>query len=128
MNWTKQPTSTGSLQLFCNETECSKEVKELKEKSPLALFNLFFHNELINHIAFQTNLYATQKHQSFVPTSSDEIRCFFGINIFMAMKVLPSYRDYWSTASDFHDEYISSLMTVKRFSFLLNRIHFNDNY
>ncbi|KAJ8892795.1 hypothetical protein PR048_005376 [Dryococelus australis] len=43
------------------------------------------------------------------------------------MKVLPSYHDYWSTKPDFHDYYISGLLTVNRFGWLLSHIHFNDN-
>jgi hypothetical protein len=40
---------------------------------------------------------------------------------------MPSYRDYWSSVPDPHDSYISDLMTVKRFSFLLSHIRLNDN-
>lgn len=52
---------------------------------------------------------------------------FLGINILMDMKRLPSYRDYWSTSLDLHDEYISSLMTVNRFGWLLSSLHLNDS-
>ena len=39
----------------------------------------------------------------------------------------PSYRDYWASDPDLHNEFISRLMTVKRFSFLLSHLHLNDN-
>lgn len=45
----------------------------------------------------------------------------------MSVKRLPSYQDYWSSAPDLHDKYISSMMNVKRFSWLLPHIHFNNN-
>lgn len=45
----------------------------------------------------------------------------------MCIKRLPNYRNYWSSAPDLHDNYVSSLMSVKRFSWLLSLIHFNDN-
>lgn len=52
---------------------------------------------------------------------------FFGINLFMSIKTLPSYREYWSTSTDFHDSFISQLMTVNRFGWLLTHLHMNDN-
>jgi len=45
----------------------------------------------------------------------------------MGLKKLPSYRDYWSTNSQLFDHYINSIMLVKRFAFLLSKIHLNDN-
>jgi len=45
----------------------------------------------------------------------------------MSLKHLPSYRDYWSNATDFHDHYISKLMPMNRFGWLLSHLHFNDN-
>lgn len=45
----------------------------------------------------------------------------------MGVKHLPSYRDFWSTSKMLHDSYISALMPVKRFSWLLSNLHTNDN-
>ncbi|XP_025195693.1 piggyBac transposable element-derived protein 4-like [Melanaphis sacchari] len=58
---------------------------------------------------------------------TNEIMTFLGMNILMGIKRNPSYRDYWSTALDLHDDYISSLMTVNRFGWLLSSLHLNDN-
>ena len=44
----------------------------------------------------------------------------------MGIKRLPSYRDYWSKNIQLNDPYISSVMSVKRFSFLLSHLHLND--
>lgn len=44
-----------------------------------------------------------------------------------SVKRFPSYRDFWSSAPDLHDEYISRTMSVKRFNWLLSHVHFNDN-
>ncbi|XP_014487182.1 PREDICTED: piggyBac transposable element-derived protein 3-like [Dinoponera quadriceps] len=44
----------------------------------------------------------------------------------MGVKRLPSYRDYWSTNAQLNDSYIGSIMSVKRFSFLLLHLHLND--
>ncbi|XP_049762479.1 piggyBac transposable element-derived protein 4-like [Schistocerca cancellata] len=100
---------------------------EMSYPSPHKIFCEFFTDEMVKHITFHTNLYATQKGKPFIPTTEDEIRVFLGINLFMSVKKLPSYRDYWSSSPDLNEAYICDLMTVKRFSFLLSHIHSNDN-
>lgn len=47
--------------------------------------------------------------------------------MFMAIKKLPSYRDNWSTSSDLYDHYVSPLMQMNRFGWLLGHLHLNDN-
>jgi len=101
-------------------------LRELKP-GPRLLFHQFFTEELIDLIVFQTNLYATQKMKPFQPTNSSEIRAFIAINLIMGIKRLPSYRDYWSNNPILHDSYISQVMTVKRFDWLLGNLHINDN-
>lgn len=63
----------------------------------------------------------------YIPTDTNEIMTFLGMNILMGIKRDPSYRDYWSTCLDLHDDYLSSLMTVNRFGWLLSSLHLNDN-
>ncbi|CAI6352713.1 unnamed protein product [Macrosiphum euphorbiae] len=45
----------------------------------------------------------------------------------MGLKRQASYRDYWSTAPDLNDSYISKQMTVNRFGWFLTNIHCNDS-
>lgn len=45
----------------------------------------------------------------------------------MSIKKLPSYHNYWSPVCDLHDHFISSLINVNRFGWLLGHIHLNDN-
>lgn len=85
-----------------------------------------FPETLVNHIVFHTNLYATQVGKRFTPTIASEINTFLGINLLMGIKRLPSYRDYWSSSPELHDHYISSLMNVNRFGWLLSHIHLNE--
>nr|XP_023016389.1 piggyBac transposable element-derived protein 4-like [Leptinotarsa decemlineata] len=63
----------------------------------------------------------------YVPTSISELNTFLGINLLMGLKHSPSYKDYWSSGPDLKDHYVSSLMSVKRFSWLLSHVHINDN-
>jgi hypothetical protein len=62
-----------------------------------------------------------------MPVSAEEIRAFLGISLYMGITRKPSYRDYWSNEPDLHDSYVSQLMPVKRFSFLLSHIHLNNS-
>lgn len=112
------------------ENSCGPDdiFENLDDISPYAIFCQIFDDHIIDHIVFQTNFYATQVGKQFTPTTEDEIRTFLGINLYMGINRLPSYRDYWSSASDLHNVYISNLMSVKRFSWLLNYIHFNNNH
>ncbi|XP_058810435.1 piggyBac transposable element-derived protein 3-like [Phymastichus coffea] len=83
--------------------------------------------ENIGNMVQQTNLYYLKnKIKNDVPVTADEIKKFIGVNIIMGVKLLPSYRDYWSSNSQLNDAYISSSMPVKRFSFLLSNLHLND--
>ncbi|KAJ8891293.1 hypothetical protein PR048_010809 [Dryococelus australis] len=95
---------------------------------PVDIFLLPFPEELIEKIAFQTNLCATQKHGGInpAPTTSQEIKEFLAITILMGVKKLPSYRDYWSSDSKLRHTFISSIMSLNRFSLLLGYLHFND--
>ncbi|KAB0804596.1 hypothetical protein PPYR_01566 [Photinus pyralis] len=108
-------------------------IKNLNNPTPGKLFQVFFDDGLLEHIVFQTNLYANQtnlqksKSTSITPTTKCEFMAFLGINILMGIKVLPSYRDHWSSSPDLHDPYISQLMNVNRFSWILGNLHLNDN-
>jgi len=101
------------------------------EHTPFSIFQLLFSNDILDLIVYQTNLYAYQikmkTGKSYIPTDTNEIMTFLGMNILMGIKRDPSYRDYWSTCLDLHDDYISSLMTVNRFGWLLSSLHLNDN-
>lgn len=102
-------------------------IKRIESPTPYKYFNSLITDDIINYIVFQTNLYATQEGKRFTPTNVCEIKIFLGINILMGIKPLPSYRDYWSSSPDLHDEYISKLMPVNRFGWLLSHIHLSDN-
>lgn len=78
-------------------------------------------------LVFQTNLYAQQQGKPYTPTTLEEMRSFLGLNLLMGIKRSPSYRDYWSTAPDLHDPFISKVMPVNRFGWLLSHLHLNDN-
>ncbi|XP_049961706.1 piggyBac transposable element-derived protein 4-like [Schistocerca serialis cubense] len=67
------------------------------------------------------------KGGNFRPLSKAELKVFLATNILMEIKKTCYYRDCWSSHKELRDEYISSLMLVKRFSCILTHIHINDN-
>lgn len=95
--------------------------------TPTDHFLLLLTEDFINEIVFQTNLYAVQNQTPFQPTNSTEIKCFLAANIMMGITKKPSYHDYWSSNIQLRDDYVSSLINMKRFSWLLRNIHMNDN-
>lgn len=65
-----------------------------KLETPVEIFKCLVSDQDIEHISFQTNLYAIQKQESFVPTTPKKIRTILATNIMMEIKRLPTYRDY----------------------------------
>ena len=97
---------------------------------PVDIFHCLYTKELIDHLVYQTNLYATQKQGGsihFQVTDAKEMKIFLAINILMGIKKLPSYKDYWSSDPALRDSYISLLMSRNRFAWLLSHLHVNDN-
>jgi len=130
--WSKNKTFLmDSLPDFIGTTGPSDLIDKEQDHTPFLVFKLLFSDEVINLIVEQTNLYAQQRYMKtgklYIKTTNQEIMTFLGINILMDIKRLPSYRDYWSSAPDLHDSYISQLMTVNRFGWWLSTIHLNDN-
>ena len=96
-------------------------------KTPRDIFLMLLSTENIELMVQQTNVYYQQnKTKNDVPVTAEEMKKFIEVNIMMGIKRLPSYRDYWSSNSQFNDAYISSSMPVKRYSFLLINLHLND--
>ncbi|CAH1974181.1 unnamed protein product [Acanthoscelides obtectus] len=116
---------------FVSDSGLPRSIQDRETLNPYEAFNLLFTDDILNHIVFQTNLYAEQRYQDtgkpYNKTDITEIKTFLGINLLFGIKKYPSYRDHWSTSADLHDPYISKLMTVHRFGWLLTHIHLNDN-
>ena len=59
-----------------------------EKEDPIEILGCWFEDELFEHIAYHTNLYATQKlgvSTAFKPTNADEIKKFMAINFLMGM-------------------------------------------
>lgn len=112
------------LRIF--ETDCC-EVKDF--------FLLLVTEDLLQEIADQTNIYASQvlqEHQSvrlsnWVPTSKEEIKKLFGLIIWMGICKLPEISLYWSRDPLFAVIFPSKVMSRNRFELLLRMVHFSNN-
>ena len=63
--------------IFSKPFGACNDLKELDEPTPVKIFYALFTKEIIEHIVFQTNLYAQQSEKNFKPTTDNELKCFF---------------------------------------------------
>ena len=101
---------------------------DLPEKDPISVFLEVFPYQLMEHILFHTNLYATQSGRTFSLLTLVELYIFLGINLLMGIKKMPSYKVYWANEEALHDTFISRHMSCRRFSWILSNLHLNDNF
>ncbi|KAF2887945.1 hypothetical protein ILUMI_18227, partial [Ignelater luminosus] len=71
---------------------CGPNISEDCE-TPFDVFLSVFPTQLVKHLVFKTNLYATQKGKPFVPTVVKEMKKFLEMNLLMGIKSLPSFKD-----------------------------------
>ena len=85
--------------------------------TPLQYLKLFWDENILEHIAHHTNLYSVQE--------SGKLRCFFGIQMTMAIVKMPKYKMYWSP--QFRYERVAVVIRLKRYETLRKFLHVNDN-
>ena len=96
----------------------------------MVFFSLFFSNEILNYITFQTNLYNNEISHArgtkpVSPVSREEIKKLFGIILFMGIEKFPNRKMYWNPVT-FFKVISESNMTRNRFDELLRVLHFNN--
>ena len=74
----------------------------------------------------ETNRYAQQKGIEFM-TDTAEVTAFLGISVLMGYHRLPAIRDYWSTQPDMRVNFVSDVMTLKRYEKIRQMLHFSNN-
>ena len=96
--------------------------------------------EILEIIRDQTNLYATQEHETrfgeqvvrmtscnWKPMMVEEIKTFIAIHILMDIHTLPDLQHYWSSDNLLGVPAVANLITNTRFKKLTESIHYNDN-
>ncbi|XP_030018215.1 piggyBac transposable element-derived protein 3-like isoform X4 [Sphaeramia orbicularis] len=94
--------------------------------TPFHYFRRYFSPQVISHITYQTNLYASQRDvNTTFTTTEEEMMHFVAILIYMGIAELPSIDDYWAVVTRVPQ--IANLMSSKRFRLMNRIVHFNDN-
>lgn len=105
---------------------------------PCQIFNLFFDHRVLEHMTYNTNMYAAEKRRkspedqlkqltgrSWIPISICELKCWFGIIIYMGIVKMPAVSDYWRGEHDIlwprHD--FSDYMSQTRFEEIKRYFH-----
>lgn len=110
---------------------------------PIEFVNQFLTNEFLENVAFQTNLYITQRtatgykvavkkrrssdrsNRKVKPVDVSEMRTFIGIIFYMGIHKLPNRRLHWGNKT--RVPLIVNAMSRKRFEEVLSALYFNDN-
>lgn len=98
----------------------------LNLETSLSFFRFFFDSTVMKKIVTESNLYATQKDPNKAANFSvTDINRYLGICLYMSIIHMPSSRSYWSKTIGYPQ--IKSVMSEKKFEFILKNLHFNDN-
>lgn len=125
INWRKENLVVPDENLqYLGASEYSDTIMSLS--TPLAFFNFFFSDSIIESIVEQSNLYSVQKDTE-KPANLDQsdIKKFIGICLYSSVVHMPSVRHYWSNHMNY--ERVSETMSLKHFEKIRRFIHFNDN-
>lgn len=98
-----------------------------KDDHPHEFFEAIFGSDTFDHIATQTNLYASQSGATWEPTSGAEVKAFLGILLAMGIHRLPFLRDHWSQHPLLGAPGITQIMPHVRFKEILRSLRINDN-
>ena len=104
-------------------------LSEINARNPFWYFRLFFDDEVLEHITFQSNLYRQQNELSgskkLKPLLLEELKLFIGIILYMGVVKMSSKRNYW--AADTRQQVVADTLSRNRFEEILRILHFSDN-
>ena len=91
-------------------------------------FELFFADEMVDHIVEMSNQYAIEKSVvGWIPFSRGEFPCFLGILRLSGYVQLSSYKMYWEEAPDVQHCLVKNAMQRNRFRLILQNLHFCED-
>ncbi|XP_019716746.1 piggyBac transposable element-derived protein 4-like [Hippocampus comes] len=112
---------------------------ELDSNQPADFLELFITDELLQHIADQTNLYATQcflsqseglpysRSHAWKPVSVAELKTFFGLTFLTSYVKKPSVSLYWSMDEIDATPHFGQTMPRNRFQTIWKFLHYNND-
>lgn len=111
-----------------NPPTVSDEMLEHSGNAPIELFDLFFTNDIVDHITYQTNLYATRdKNDQTFSIEATEMKQFLGLILISGYHKVPRENAYWSTGLSLECPIFSKTMSRTRFKTIKRYLHVADN-
>lgn len=111
-------------------------IDTLTEGSPYDFYSLFLDNDVIHLLVKETNRYVKSllstrisphsRLHTWVDVTSNEMKTFLGIIMWMGLCPQPTNASYWKK-SKIYTSYIPNYMTRKRFELLLYTLHCSNN-
>ena len=110
-------------------SEASAVLEEWKEviKSPIDALKAMFFDDLVLHVANQTNLYSVQHGKGNLSILEDEIRTFIAALLLSGYCKVPYQDLYWADAPVTHIEAVSYAMSRNRFWEIVSNLHLGGN-
>ena len=97
------PSSSRLLWLQRNSSDCTREYLGPEHefpnslKQPLQYFRLFFTDEFMQLLVYQSNLYSAQVNPNkLLNITTEELEQWLGIAIYFSINKLPNIRMHWS--------------------------------
>ncbi|RZF47290.1 hypothetical protein LSTR_LSTR009781 [Laodelphax striatellus] len=88
---------------------------------------LFFDEELIEHLVTESNKYAVFVNCPHPNITGNEVKCFIGILILSGYNTVANKRLYWDENGDTRNELVSNAIRRNRFEQILRFLHVADN-
>lgn len=136
--WCKINSSSPAPSRFSFTGDVGMKASVTNISDPLEYFELFFTDEIVNHIVTETNIFADENLNKFKSkehsrshhwreTNANELRVFFATLILQGIITKPTVRMYWSKRKLIETPSFSNLMSSRRFDLIMQFIHFDRN-
>lgn len=101
--------------------------EELKDKTPVEVFETLFDENIMQHIVRESVSYAVQQNRHDFAFTTDCLRKFLGILLFSSYHSLPQEHLYWCEDEDMSTVCVRKCLSKHRWVEIKRNLHFNDN-
>ncbi|KAJ8259928.1 hypothetical protein GJAV_G00175100 [Gymnothorax javanicus] len=122
--WCKRPFTPPDDVAFTGEKN-DPLPDDADTRTPFMYFKQFVTDEMLQHVATETNRYSVEKSGQSINTSAKEIQQLLGMYLFMGLAQMPNRRSYWETETRYRP--VADVMPRNRSEKLLSFLHFQDN-
>ena len=110
------------------ESNFKENLSDLEGYSPYQVWKNLFSEDILEHIAFQTNLYSNRdQNNPHLMVSTKEMRSFLGVLLLTGYHSLPEEHHYWSTQPDLGVPAVYNTISRNRYHEIKRYLHFADN-